>query len=472
MEEERKTCIHIRAFNDHLTCVLCGGYYIDATAIVECLHTFCKTCIIRYLETSIYCPVCDTPAHETKPTLSLRPDKTLQDVVYKMVPRLLSNEIKRRKEFLGQTCDPGDSGICDESEIVDDNIEGRFYREDERMSVCLEFNPYGKRQKGRRRSKSHKTVPRRFLLCPALFTIGHFKRFIRTKHLIGEQFQVAIFHSDEVLPDHYTLMDVAYIYSWRRTGPLRLYYSFYEGPDPPLPTMKMPQPRRRENIEDWNKVEGLDSPGRLSSSPSSRGSRSPSPPPPPDFLRRRNSSSPVFERFSGLLPFGQSSRGSRLVSSSARKGRRRRGGGADDDDTWREPQSKKIKVERPDDGGDDDDRGDDLRTGSCAARSTPNRSTSSRIPESLRFTPLRNSSVSSRTPRAKTTTTATTALSSSSSSLSKTPIVGGGGGGRNARLSLSVTIPKNFIKDLLIARDIEKTPLPTTIKTEAPDNRQ
>lgn len=35
----------------------------------------------------------------------------------------------------------GDSGICDESEIVDDNIEGRFYREDERMSVCLEFNP-------------------------------------------------------------------------------------------------------------------------------------------------------------------------------------------------------------------------------------------------------------------------------------------------------------------------------------------
>ena len=27
--------------NPHLMCVLCGGYYIDATTIVECLHS-CK----------------------------------------------------------------------------------------------------------------------------------------------------------------------------------------------------------------------------------------------------------------------------------------------------------------------------------------------------------------------------------------------------------------------------------------------
>src|SRR6218665_2216935 len=37
--DERKRQILVRAFNEHLTCVLCGGYFIDATAITECLHT-------------------------------------------------------------------------------------------------------------------------------------------------------------------------------------------------------------------------------------------------------------------------------------------------------------------------------------------------------------------------------------------------------------------------------------------------
>ncbi|KAI4075434.1 COMMD3-BMI1 readthrough, partial [Homo sapiens] len=37
-EMHRTTRIKITELNPHLMCVLCGGYFIDATTIIECLH--------------------------------------------------------------------------------------------------------------------------------------------------------------------------------------------------------------------------------------------------------------------------------------------------------------------------------------------------------------------------------------------------------------------------------------------------
>lgn len=149
----RTTRIKITELNPHLMCVLCGGYFIDATTIIECLHSceqnssnfisfnffmgqnqlispeaakceicwikfkhsqssffsaakciscscsllnsiwllrkcfqissdinsffficfaVCKMCIVRYLETSKYCPICDVQVHKTKPLLNIR----------------------------------------------------------------------------------------------------------------------------------------------------------------------------------------------------------------------------------------------------------------------------------------------------------------------------------------------------------------------------------------------------------------
>ncbi|WAQ94211.1 BMI1-like protein, partial [Mya arenaria] len=31
--------LRVSEVNPHLICVLCGGYYIDATTIIECMHT-------------------------------------------------------------------------------------------------------------------------------------------------------------------------------------------------------------------------------------------------------------------------------------------------------------------------------------------------------------------------------------------------------------------------------------------------
>ncbi|KAJ7408624.1 polycomb complex protein BMI-1-like protein [Willisornis vidua] len=117
----RTTRIKITELNPHLMCVLCGGYFIDATTIIECLHSFCKTCIVRYLETSKYCPICDVQVHKTRPLLNIRSDKTLQDIVYKLVPGLFKTA-NGSNEDRGEVADE-DKRIITDDEIISLSIE-------------------------------------------------------------------------------------------------------------------------------------------------------------------------------------------------------------------------------------------------------------------------------------------------------------------------------------------------------------
>lgn len=139
--------LHLSTLNDQLTCKLCQGYFIDATTIIECLHSctiffllpyyiqapesvesiyvfalgqfcqpvpnstqsctshrvltkfsfclppVCRSCIIKYLEKNKYCPICEVQVHKSKPLLNIRPDHTLQDIVYKLVPSCYQSKL-------------------------------------------------------------------------------------------------------------------------------------------------------------------------------------------------------------------------------------------------------------------------------------------------------------------------------------------------------------------------------------------
>lgn len=85
--------------NEFITCVICKGYLIDATTITECLHTFCKKCIVEYLEDSNHCPRCDIELHHSYPLQQISHDRTLQSIVYKLVANLEKNEIQRQIDF-------------------------------------------------------------------------------------------------------------------------------------------------------------------------------------------------------------------------------------------------------------------------------------------------------------------------------------------------------------------------------------
>lgn len=222
---------NIAEISPHLICALCGGYLIDATTIVECLHSFCKTCIVRYLESSKYCPICEVLVHKTRPLQNIRLDHTLQDIVYKLVPGLFQSEMKRRREFYK------DHPTVKSAKTRQEQQRHRIiYSADEQFSISLEFCPNGKirRPSGRRsRRDSKQQVPeRRYLRVPAATTVALLKKFMKLKFNLPPKYKVDIFHGKGPLRDHYSMMDVAYIYSWRREGVLQLYYSVYREPDP------------------------------------------------------------------------------------------------------------------------------------------------------------------------------------------------------------------------------------------------
>lgn len=52
----------------YITCFLCRGYLIEATTIVECLHTFCHSCLMKHLakEASLSCPQCKMIINKSK----------------------------------------------------------------------------------------------------------------------------------------------------------------------------------------------------------------------------------------------------------------------------------------------------------------------------------------------------------------------------------------------------------------------
>ncbi|KAH3698655.1 uncharacterized protein LOC127862447 [Dreissena polymorpha] len=229
----RTTKIRITELNPHVICVLCGGYFVNATTITECLHSFCRTCITRYLETSKYCPVCDVMVHKTKPLNYIRADKTLQDLVYKLVPGLYRSEMKRRREYYAHVDPPGVTRPPSEDR-GDEFYDRIIYTEDERISLSLELCAEGIPFKtptsvhGHAGAASIKVRDVRYLQCPAAFSVGNLKKFIRMKFDLQQKYEMDIFHTAEPLPDYYTLMDIAYIYTWTRRTPLRLYYTVFE----------------------------------------------------------------------------------------------------------------------------------------------------------------------------------------------------------------------------------------------------
>ncbi|NWR15342.1 BMI1 protein, partial [Emberiza fucata] len=178
----------------------------------------CKTCIVRYLETSKYCPICDVQVHKTRPLLNIRSDKTLQDIVYKLVPGLFKNEMKRRRDFYAAH-PSADGKSFSFATLICVALSWMFY--------CFLFNlqvMYCRHSILRSKVSIIKVNDKRYLRCPAAMTVMHLRKFLRSKMDIPNTFQIDVMYEEEPLKDYYTLMDIAYIYTWRRNGPLPLKY--------------------------------------------------------------------------------------------------------------------------------------------------------------------------------------------------------------------------------------------------------
>uniref|UniRef100_A0A3B4TXJ4 Polycomb group RING finger protein 1 n=1 Tax=Seriola dumerili TaxID=41447 RepID=A0A3B4TXJ4_SERDU len=197
LRNEEEVKLKIKDLNEHIVCYLCAGYFIDATTITECLHTFCKSCIVKYLQTSKYCPMCNIKIHETQPLLNLKLDRVMQDIVYKLVPGLQESEDKRIKEFyqsrglervIQPTGDVPDATGLPYTSF--DHSKAHFYRYDEQVSLCLErFTCLCLTS----------SLQQKFVRCSVRAEVRHLRK------VLCHRLNVQMLFNNESLPDHMTM---------------------------------------------------------------------------------------------------------------------------------------------------------------------------------------------------------------------------------------------------------------------------
>lgn len=252
-----------RAMTELISCFICKGYLVDATTIDECMDSFCKSCIVTHLRTHKNCPKCRM--YIQKPGVdALRADKTLQSIVYKMVPGLYDNEMRRRRDFYRNILDGFDYTTSDEEEESADgsgpsssserygviSYPKPFYKPSDTINLSIEPQPRGDESKvyydnsrqsivtcftGSLQQRDLNTGPtfttvdgssfKTYLKCPGVFTVAQLKKFIVAKFNVCRDDTVRVLYLNEALEDRYSLIDIAYIYpEWRRSELLPLFY--------------------------------------------------------------------------------------------------------------------------------------------------------------------------------------------------------------------------------------------------------
>ncbi|KAL5103109.1 Polycomb complex protein BMI-1-A [Taenia crassiceps] len=238
---DKVTHIPVVELNHLLTCHLCKGYIIDATTVVECLHSFCKTCIINYLDNHNTCPVCDTLLHKTRPQCAIRSDYAMQAIVYKLLPKVFDREMASRRNFYN-SLHPEERGLLSPEKRGDISLNAYVEKEEERVSIELSL---WRDRCGPAPPASIQSTT--YLLCPPSLTVGHLEKLVRLKFdLPPTQHAVEFFFSEnssvsggERFTSEFTLSDLVCIYScthsWvraKRNGyiggeprPMKLFFS-------------------------------------------------------------------------------------------------------------------------------------------------------------------------------------------------------------------------------------------------------
>lgn len=231
LRNEEVVKVKIKELNEQIVCYLCAGYFIDATTITECLHTFCKSCIVKYLQTSKYCPLCNIKIHETQPLLNLKLDRVMQDIVYKLVPRLQENEERRIREFYQSR---GLERVLQTSMVEDPVVDvtrqslsaivsqstSHYYRNDEHVSLCLE-------KVGSAKEKKKFILQQKYVRCSVRTEIRHLRRVLC--HRLGvPPTQVQVLFENKALPDNMTMKRLWLTHWYGKPAPLLLSYSVRE----------------------------------------------------------------------------------------------------------------------------------------------------------------------------------------------------------------------------------------------------
>ncbi|CAK8675554.1 polycomb group RING finger protein 3-like [Clavelina lepadiformis] len=216
MELRRNHSIPLRKLNEHITCFICRGYLVDATTITECIHTFCRSCLVKHIEDdSTRCPKCNTVIHHSYPLQYIAHDRTMQDIVDKLVPTLKEREYKRRLKFCRENNLPLPVELDARklknaaSPSKENGTSQNYHKYDEQIDIYL-----------RSANSGMKHLKRPYLQCSVHVTIKILKKFI-AKHLgmgVHHHGELDILCNNEILGKDHTLMFIIAT-RWRTKKP-------------------------------------------------------------------------------------------------------------------------------------------------------------------------------------------------------------------------------------------------------------
>ncbi|XP_066478433.1 polycomb group RING finger protein 6 isoform X2 [Tiliqua scincoides] len=180
-DDEDERMINLSDLTPYIMCSICKGYFIDATTITECLHTFCKSCIVRHFYYSNRCPKCNIVVHQTQPLYNIRLDRQLQDIVYKIVVNLEEREKKQMHDFYRErgleipkpaVPQPVAVGRGRPRKVV-----GSVFRIPPELDVSLLLEFIGVNDV----SGNFKPLEKKFIRVSGEATVGHVEKFLRRK---------------------------------------------------------------------------------------------------------------------------------------------------------------------------------------------------------------------------------------------------------------------------------------------------
>ncbi|XP_067393237.1 polycomb group RING finger protein 6 isoform X3 [Emydura macquarii macquarii] len=180
-DAERERVINLSELTPYILCSICKGYFIDATTITECLHTFCKSCIVRHFYYSNRCPKCNIVVHQTQPLYNIRLDRQLQDIVYKLVVNLEEREKKQMHDFYKErgleVPKPAVPQPVPVSRGRPRKVLGSVFRIPPELDVSLLLEFIGANEG----AGNFKPLEKKFVRVSGEATIGHVEKFLRRK---------------------------------------------------------------------------------------------------------------------------------------------------------------------------------------------------------------------------------------------------------------------------------------------------
>ncbi|CAL8390861.1 unnamed protein product [Arctogadus glacialis] len=218
----------VREFNHFITCFLCGGYLIKPATVTECLHTFCKSCIVQHFEENNDCPTCGVQVHETNPLEMLRLDNTLEEIIFKLVPGLREKEEEEEAKFWKKNQTPEGGSLTyprrvftkgcagdddDDEEANDRGGDEDYHRSDPQIAICLDCL-HGN---GQAAENTVADLMKRFIRCSSRVTVGTIKKFLSLKLKLPSSYELDVLCNGEIMGRDHTL-EFIYMTRWRLHG--------------------------------------------------------------------------------------------------------------------------------------------------------------------------------------------------------------------------------------------------------------